>query len=177
MLIYSYIWLRRNLFYSYMQRTALFPGSFDPFTRGHAAVVEEALALFDRVVVAVGYNVEKRSLLSVDARRRLIEDIYADEPRVEVTVYTSLTGDEARRVGACAIVRSVRTTTDFEYERTMAQANLRLYPELRSVLLMLSPEVTDISSSLVRELMAFGRSVDCLMPEGVDISKYLTNEQ
>ncbi len=159
-----------------MQRTALFPGSFDPFTRGHAAVVEEALALFDRVVIAVGHNVAKHGLLSIDARRRLIEQLYSGEPRVEVSVYSTLTGDEARRVGACAIIRSVRTAADFEYERTIAQANRRLFPELSSVLLMVSPELADISSSLVRELMAFGRSVDDLMPEGIRIDDYLTNE-
>lgn len=159
-----------------MQRTALFPGSFDPFTRGHAAVVEEALAMFDRVVIAVGHNVVKHGLLGVDARRRLIEEVYAGEPRVEVTVYSSLTGDEARRVGAGTIIRSVRTAADFEYERTMAQANRRLYPELHSVLLTVSPEVADISSSLVRELAAFGRSVDEFMPEGIDMAKYLKNE-
>ncbi|MBP3455216.1 MAG: pantetheine-phosphate adenylyltransferase [Alistipes sp.] len=159
-----------------MQRTALFPGSFDPFTRGHAAVVDEALALFDRVVIAVGHNVAKRGLLSIDARRRLIEQLYSGEPRVEVSVYSTLTGDEARRVGACAIIRSVRTAADFEYERTIAQANRRLFPELSSVLLMVSPELADISSSLVRELMAFGRSVDDLMPEGIRIENYLTNE-
>lgn len=159
-----------------MQRTALFPGSFDPFTRGHAAVVDEALAMFDRVIIAVGHNVAKRGLLDVDARRRLIESVYADDSRVEVSVYSGLTGDEACRVGACAIIRSVRTAADFEYERTMAQANRRLCPEVRSVLLLPPVEVADISSSLVRELLAFGRSVDEFMPEGIDISKYLTNE-
>lgn len=159
-----------------MPRTVLFPGSFDPFTRGHAAVVDEALGLFDRVVISVGHNVNKREMLSADARRRLIEDLYAGEPRVEVTTYSSLTGDEARRVGAAAIVRSVRNAADFEYERTMAQANRRLFPELRTVVLMVSPELSDISSSLVRELSGYGRRVDALLPEGVDIDKYLKNE-
>lgn len=160
-----------------MQRTAIFPGSFDPFTRGHAAVVDEALTMFDRVVIAIGHNIAKRGMLDVDARRRLIESVYVDDNRVEVSVYSGLTGDEARRVGAGTIIRSVRTAADFEYERTMAQANRRLYAELHSVLLLPPVEVADISSSLVRELVAFGGNVDSLMPEGIDLSQYLTNEQ
>lgn len=111
-----------------MQRTALFPGSFDPFTRGHAAVVEQALGIFDRVVIAIGHNIAKRGLLDIDARRRLIEDCYKAQPRVEVTTYTTLTGDEARRAGAATIIRGARTAADFDYERILDQANRRLSP-------------------------------------------------
>ena len=91
-----------------MQRVAIFPGSFDPFTRGHEAVVDEALRLFDRVIIAIGHNPLKRGLLSAESRKRLIEKVYADNSRVEVTLYTSLTGDEARRLGAKTMIRSVR---------------------------------------------------------------------
>ena len=101
-----------------MQRTALFPGSFDPFTRGHAAVVEQALGIFDRVVIAIGHNIAKRGLLDIDARRRLIEDCYKAQPRVEVTTYTTLTGDEARRAGAATIIRGARTAADFSTRPT-----------------------------------------------------------
>ena len=102
-----------------MERTAIFPGSFDPFTRGHAALVEEALNLFDRVVIGIGNNTAKQGLLTVGNRKRLIDDIYARNPRVEARVYTGLTGEFAEQMGACAIIRGVRNTTDFEYERTM----------------------------------------------------------
>lgn len=159
-----------------MQRVAIFPGSFDPFTRGHAAIVEEALRLFDRVVIAVGYNTAKRGMLDVEARKRLIESLYAEDRRVEVTAYTTLTGDEARRVGATAIIRSARNTADFEYERTMAQANRRIFPELTTLILTAPAEVEDISSSLVRELRTFGHDVGALLPEGVDIEKYFNEK-
>ncbi len=156
-----------------MKRIALFPGSFDPFTRGHQSLVEQALRLFDEVVVAVGENVAKSSLLDVQSRCRLIEDLYRDEPRVRVTVYNTLTGDEAERVGACAVVRGIRNTTDFNYERSIEATNRRLFPALTTLLLVTPDEYAHISSSVVRELLAFGRGVDDFVPEGIDIHKYI----
>lgn len=159
-----------------MERVALFPGSFDPFTRGHQAIVEQGLSLFDRVVVAIGYNPAKRGLLDIEARKRLIESLYRNEPRVEVTAYTTLTGEEAQRVGATALLRSVRNTTDFEYERTLAHANHHLYPELKSVLVFVPAEVEHISSSLIRELHIFGRNTREFLPEGIALEEYLSKE-
>ncbi len=156
-----------------MQRIVLFPGSFDPFTRGHEALVEQALRLFDRVIIGIGNNLGKSGLLTVENRRRLIADLYADEPRIEARIYTGLTGDFARQVGACAILRGVRNTTDFEYERTMEAANHRIYPEITTVMLFTPSEVADIASSTVREVLAFGRSVDEFMPRGIHIEEYL----
>lgn len=153
--------------------TAIFPGSFDPFTKGHAAIVAQALTMFGRVVVGIGDNIAKQGLLTVDARRRLIEELYAGEPRVEVKVYSGLTGDLARAEGAAAIIRGVRNTTDFEYERTMEAANRRLFPDVVTVMLFTPSEVADISSSTVREIIRFGRGVEEFMPEGVDLKKYL----
>lgn len=129
--------------------------------------------LFDRVVIAIGYNPDKRGLLDVEARRAIIERVYANEPRVEVSLYTTLTGDEARRVGATTILRSVRNSLDFEYERTLERANRHLYPELRTLFLMAHSEVEHISSSLVRELRAFGRDVDEFLPEGICLEEYM----
>jgi pantetheine-phosphate adenylyltransferase len=160
-----------------MQRVAILPGSFDPFTRGHAAVVEEALKLFDKVVVAIGHNIQNRGFLSVEARKALIEKVYKDEPRVEVTTYTSLTGDEARRVGAVAMIRSVRNMTDFDYERTIANANRFMYKDLSTIIVFVPVEVEYISSSLVRELHAFGRNTDALLPEGIILADYLNKEE
>lgn len=156
-----------------MLRVAIFPGSFDPFTRGHEAVVEEALRLFDKVIIAIGYNPAKRGLLSVDARRHLIEKVYEGDERVEVTTYTTLTGTEAQRMGATTIIRSLRNTTDFEYERTMERANREVFPELRTVMLFAKPSVEHISSSLVRELHAFGHNTEQLLPEGITLEEYL----
>ena len=114
-----------------MERIAIFPGSFDPFTRGHAALVDEALNLFDRVIIGIGNNFAKKGLLTVENRKRLIDDIYAGNPRVEARIYSGLTGEFAEQVAACAIIRGVRNTTDFEYERTMEATNHRIYPRSR----------------------------------------------
>lgn len=156
-----------------MKKIALFAGSFDPFTRGHEAVVEEALRLFDEVVVAVGENVSKHALLSVEQRCRLIEDVYRNEERVRVASYSTLTGDFAREVGATALVRGVRNTVDFEFERTIEATNRQLFPELTTVLLPTPAEYMHISSSVVRELLAFGRSVDDYLPQNIKIENYI----
>lgn len=156
-----------------MERIAIFPGSFDPFTRGHQAVVEEALKLFDRVVIAIGHNLAKCGLLTTEARKRLIESLYVAEPRVEVTLYTSLTGIEARRVGATAMIRSVRSSADFDYERTIERANREIFPDIATVILLAPAELEYISSSLVRELHAFGQDTSSLLPEGVILEDYI----
>ena len=156
-----------------MERIAIFPGSFDPFTRGHQAVVDEALKLFDRVVIAIGHNLAKRGFLTPEARKRLIEGLYAAEPRVEVTLYTSLTGVEARRVGATAMIRSVRGSADFDYERTIERANREIFPDIATVILLAPAKLEYISSSLVRELHAFGQDTASLLPEGVVLEDYI----
>lgn len=159
-----------------MEKIGLFPGSFDPFTRGHQAIVDEALRLFDKVVIAIGYNTAKRGMLSVEARKALIERVYQENPRVEVTAYTSLTGDEARRVGATTMIRSVRNTTDFEYERTLDHINREIFPDLRTIFIVAPAEVEHISSSLVRELHTFNHDTKGLLPQGIVLEEYLTLE-
>lgn len=151
----------------------IFPGSFDPFTRGHAAVVDEALRLFDKVVIGVGDNISKRGLLTIEQRVALIEECYAANPRVEVKTYCSLTGDFALECGAKAIVRGVRSCADFEYEQNMATMNRHLFPSLSTIILSTPVELSHISSSAVRELLAFGRDVKEFLPQNVDINKYL----
>ena len=156
-----------------MERTAIFPGSFDPFTRGHAALVDEALNLFDRVIIGIGNNTSKQGLLTVENRKRLIDDYYAGDARVEAMIYGGMTGDFAQQGGAAAVIRGVRNTTDFEYERTMAATNRRLYPAVVTVMLFTPPDVADISSSTVREVLAFGRSVAEFLPRGIELENYL----
>ena len=146
-----------------MERTALFAGTFDPYTRGHHALVERALALFDTVVVAVGRNLEKKCMLSVEERVSAIEKLYAGNGRVKVAVYDTLTMDFAQSVGATALLRGVRSVKDFEYERDIADINLRL-GGIDTVLLVSEPEYAAISSSVVLELMKYGKDVSELLP-------------
>lgn len=156
-------------------KIALFPGSFDPFTRGHEAIVRQALTLFDKVVVAIGENIGKNSLLSTEERIKLIERLYANDERVETIAYSTLTGGVARAVGASAIIRGVRNTIDFEYERTLAQTNKRLFPEIETILLLTPADLADVSSSAVRELLAFGHDVSEMLPEGIDLQSCKKN--
>ena len=150
-------------------KIALFPGSFDPFTKGHEAIVKQALVLFDKVIIAIGENIGKNSLLTPQERKGLIEKLYSNNERVEVVTYSTLTGDLARKVGASAIIRGVRNTIDFEYERTLAQTNKRLFPEIETILLLTPADLADVSSSAVRELLAFGHDVSDMLPEGIDL--------
>lgn len=129
--------------------------------------------MFDKVIVAIGHNSAKRGLLTPEARKRLIEQIYNGDARVEVTTYSTLTGDEARRVGATTIIRSVRNATDFDYERTMDHANREIFPELRTIIVIAPAEVEHISSSLVRELRAFGHDTSTLLPQGITLEDFI----
>ncbi len=156
-----------------MERIAIFPGSFDPFTRGHAAVVEQALTLFDRVVVAVGCNNQKQGLLSLDARLALLNKVYGSNKRVEVTSYGGLTVDFARRCGAVAMVRGVRGAVDFDFEQGIAAVNRRLNPSIATVLLFAPASLADISSSVVRELHLHSHGVEEFLPEGIKLEDYL----
>ena len=123
--------------------------------------------------IGIGNNTCNQVLLTCENRMRLIDDIYCGEPRVEARIYTGLTGEFAEETGACAIIRGVRNTTDFEYERTMEATNHRIYPEITTGMLFTPSPVADISSSTVREVLSFGRNVEEFMPIGIDINKYL----
>lgn len=148
------------------QRIAIFPGSFDPYTIGHASIVDRALPLFDKIVVAIGVNRNKRSFLTEEQRIRMIADLYADEPKVEVISYDGLTVDAARECGARFLLRGVRMIQDFEYEKNLAEVN-RSISGLETVLLYTLPEYGHISSSIVRELISYGRDVSALLPKGM----------
>ncbi len=148
-------------------RTAVFPGSFDPFTKGHADVVARGLYLFDKVVIAIGVNAAKTARYSVDQRKAQIEALYEGNDRVEVIVYEGLTVDLARKMGYRAMLRSARTSTDFEYERTLASVNGRLAPDVETVILPGKPELEAVQSSYVRELLSYGKDVSDFVPETI----------
>ena len=142
---------------------ALFVGPFDPFTIGHQAIVSRALPLFDRLVIGVGVNERKQTMFSSEERVDTLRQLYANEPRVSVVAYTDLTVDLARREGATFIVKGVRSMKDFEYEREQADINRRL-TGIDTLLFFADPELASISSSMVRELMHFGRDVTPFLP-------------
>lgn len=156
-----------------MERIALFPGSFDPFTKGHMAIVDQGLRIFDRIIVGVGENGDKRGLLTMENRVRLISDIYHGNDAVDVVTYGMLTGEFCQKVGASFLLRGMRNTVDYEYERSMAVVNNQLFPEITTVLLFTPPEYVAVSSSIIRELVAFGHDPAELMPEHIEIKNYL----
>ena len=152
------------------KRIALFPGSFDPFTRGHESIVRRALPLFDRFIIAIGINADKRSFMTMEQRKAWIESVFKDDPQVEVITYSNLTVDVAREVGAQFIVRGVRLIQDFENEKHLAEVNRDL-TGIETILLYTLPEYSHISSSIVRELYRFGQDVSAYLPEGANLEE------
>ncbi len=149
-----------------MENSVLFPGSFDPFTRGHADLVERALRIFGTVIVAVGYNEAKSGWIPVGERVRALRDFYKGEPRVRIESYTGLTAEFARRLGVSCILRGVRSTTDYEYELNIADINHHL-AQTETVILLAKPKLASLSSSVVRELAHFGSDISEWLPEGL----------
>lgn len=156
-----------------MRTTALFPGSFDPFTLGHLDVLHSALKLFDKVIVAVGYNSSKPGFFPPEVRVDIIKECVKDLENVEVCSFKGLTIDFCRTIGASCIVRGTRTTTDFELESVVAQANKRMAPEISSIFIPSSHEYSFISSTVVRDVLSNGGSAKCFLPNWVDIDKYM----
>lgn len=144
-------------------RTGLFVGSFDPFTIGHDSVVRRSLALFDRLVIGVGVNVFKQNAYNSEKRVQAIRELYADEPKIEVVSYDDLTVDLVKRVGADYIVKGVRNTYDYEYEREQADLNRQL-GGVETILLIAEPQMESISSTAIRQLIHFGKSIDDFLP-------------
>lgn len=146
-----------------MERKALFAGTFDPFTIGHHSIVMRSLAMFDKIIIAIGRNAAKRQLLDTEERIERISRLYADEPRIEVTSYEGLTTDFAKEQGACCLLRGIRSIKDFEYERDLADLN-RTISGIETMLLVSEPQYAAISSSAVRELMSYGKDVSKFLP-------------
>ncbi len=141
---------------------ALFAGSFDPFTIGHLAIVESALKIFSSVVVAIGVNENKKSEWPANVRKKAIAELFKDDPRVEVTTYSGLTFKFARMIGAGVLVRGVRNGDDFDFEKTLADANRKI-GGIDTVLIPCVPELAFVSSSLVRELLHNGEDPSSLI--------------
>lgn len=150
-----------------MKRTALFPGSFDPFTAGHLNILKRALTMFDEVVVAVGVNIDKRGFFSNEQKLDIIRQAVSGLDGVSVIEYDSLTIDICRQRGISHIVRGVRNMIDFETERSIADANRRLAPEIETVIIPTAQEFAHISSTAVRDLLKHGGDTSLFVPENV----------
>lgn len=153
-----------------MKKRAIFPGTFDPFTIGHYSVVKRALTFMDEIIIGIGVNEKKRTYFPTDKRVRMIEKLYAGNPRVSVEAYDGLTVDFARMRGAKFIIRGIRTVHDFEYEETIADINRKL-SGVETILLFTEPELTAISSTIVRELLHYGKDVTPFLPAELDINE------
>ena len=146
-----------------MTRIAIYPGSFDPPTRGHEDLVRRSLTLADQVVVAIAVNVTKQPLFSVTERIEMLRATLGDDPRIRLESFDGLLADFARKVGANLIVRGLRAVSDFEYEFQMALMNRQLHPSLETVFLVPALDLTYVSSSIAREIARFGGAVDALV--------------
>ncbi len=151
-----------------MKRIALFPGTFDPFTIGHESIVRRGLELVDEVIIAIGINDKKLTYFTLEKRMEAIQNLYAGEPRIRVVSYDSLTVDFAAEVGAQFIMRGIRTVNDFEYEKSIADVNRKL-TGIETFLLFTEPEHTHISSSIVRELLRYGKDISLFVPQGTKL--------
>lgn len=159
-------------YYKMHKKIAIFPGSFDPITTGHEAIVHRAASLFDEIHVAIGINSKKQSLFSLEQRTAWLETMFADYPTVKVTHYQTLTVNFCKSIGAKYILRGLRNSVDFNYEKSIAQMNKALTPEVETVFLLTSPELSAINSSIVREIYINGGDISSFIPKSITLSPY-----
>jgi len=155
-----------------MERIAIFPGSFDPFTVGHESIVNRALPLFDKIVVMIGYNSNKRSFFPLEKREIWIREVFKNEPKVTVERHEGLTVDFCKKVNASYILRGLRTSADFEYERAIAQVNKKMHPKIESVFLLTMPEHTPITSTIVRDIILHGGDASMFLPAALKMTDF-----
>lgn len=152
-----------------MERIAVFPGSFDPITRGHESVIMRARPLFDKIIVAIGENSGKKSFFDIGRRVAWLQQLFGTVPGLEVALYNGLTVDFARKNNARFILRGLRTSADFEFERGIGQMNRMIAPDIETIFLLCDPEYVSVSSSIVREIYRHGGNVARFLPEGIVI--------
>ena len=159
-----------------MKKIAVFPGSFDPFTIGHEAIVRRALSLFDEILIAVGGNVLKKSFYPLTTRKEMIEKVFQNDSRVRVDHYDGLTVDYCIKNDAGFIIRGLRTSADFEFERAIAQVNKVMAPGVESVFLLTVPEHSHINSSIVRDIIRNGGDASGFVPAVINLKDYKREE-
>ena len=155
-----------------MKKIAVFPGSFDPFTIGHEAIARRALGLFDEIIIAVGANALKKNFYSLATRKKMINRVFQDEPRINVDHYEGLTVDYCKKIGAGYLIRGLRTAADFEFERAIAQVNRVLAPSVESVFILTVPEHSHINSSIVRDIIRSGGDASIFVPSAINLRDY-----
>lgn len=156
-----------------MEKIAVFPGSFDPFTVGHENIVLRGLGLFDKIIVAIGIHSTKQPLLRIESRVEMVNQIFKDNDRVNADSFEGLTVDYCRKVKATHMLRGIRTSADFEYERAIAQINKQMLPSVESIILLTTPEHTPINSTIIRDIIRNGGDASLFLPGGLDIKRYM----
>lgn len=152
-----------------MEKIAVFPGSFDPFTIGHEDIIRRGISLYDKIYIAIGTNSSKSGYFPIEQRIKWIKQTFANESVIIVDNYEGLTIDYCKKVEARFILRGLRTSADFEYERAIAQLNKAMAPEIDTVFLLAAPEHSAISSSLVREIIKYGGNAEKFLPFSIQI--------
>jgi pantetheine-phosphate adenylyltransferase len=155
-----------------MKKIAVFPGSFDPFTIGHEAIIRRSMGLFDEIIIAVGANALKKNFYSLETRKEMISKVFENEPRVRVDHYEGLTVDYCIRNGAAYLLRGLRTAADFEFERAIGQVNKSLAPGIESVFLLTAPDHSFINSTIVRDIIKSGGDASKFVPSAINLRDY-----
>ncbi len=150
-----------------MNRICLFPGTFDPVTLGHTDIINRALPLFDKIVIGIGINSSKLPMFSPEQRMQWFQEIYKNESRVEISIYEGLTVNYCKEIGAGFILRGIRFVSDFEYEKTIADANRTLNKNIETVFLTGEPQYTSVASTIVRDILKHGGNASPFLPEAV----------
>jgi len=146
-------------------KIALFPGSFDPVTKAHVDILKRSVNLFDKIYIGIGVNSSKQSFLSIEKRELMLRAVFETEPKIHIIAYEGLTVDFCRQIGAAYMIRGIRTVSDFEYEKAIAQMNHALEPEIESIFIVSKPGYSSISSTIVREILRYNGNADQFIPK------------
>ena len=149
------------------KRIAVFPGSFDPITKGHESIIRRALPLFDEIIIAIGTNSQKKHYFTLEKRQEFISRVFAGEPKIKVMAYDGLTVTFCRNAGAQYILRGLRTSADYDFERAIAQMNHTMAPEIESIFLVAEPSLSHISSTIVRDILLHKGDITSFVPDAV----------
>ena len=146
-------------------KIALFPGSFDPVTKAHVDIVKRSVGLFDKVYIGIGDNSSKKGLLTIEKREQMLRAVFETEPKIHIIAYEGLTVDFCRSIGAAYMIRGIRTVSDFEYEKAIAQMNHSLAPDIESIFIVSKPGYSSISSTIVREILRYNGDISQFIPK------------